>query len=496
MTISLFKKTLFKILIVSVVLSFLGFFFSYRLLEVPTGLTSDEAAFGYNAVLLSRSGHDENGNFLPIFVLSLNGRDWRQPVTQYYMAGFFKLFGASVFNLRLSSVVITLFSATLLFFLARLLINKNAAIFASTVFLLTPLVMIQSHMGLDNIMSIPFTIIWLLGLALFLKNGQRKYLILSAIGLGIGFYSYKGMRAVVPVWTILTILYLFVSNSSKSKFSLQTLSGPIIFILSILPFFAIIPTLEDRYPGAVFDRLQPVFSSVYDLIYYYFSYFDLTFLFIKGDALPYHSTGRHGMMLLASLPLFLIGCYRAIQKKNFWVLILLAFFSAPLLYGLATTAHRASRVMSVIPLYSLLATLGAATLWEFRKALWCKILLPTLVVLVILNYFDFTKYYWFTYPKATENIFGHLDEYQSFEALSKEAKARNLCPYISADLIDSSKVKQLFFESIYFPQGAKVLNPGRIPPDGSILMTNSIPQPEMEKVDLKLPVYHLQTRKK
>jgi len=83
-------------------------FFSYRILNVPLGLTADEGAFAYNAVLLSKTLHDENNRFLPIFVLSLNGADWRQPVTQYYLTAFFRFFGSSVFNLRYSSVVITL----------------------------------------------------------------------------------------------------------------------------------------------------------------------------------------------------------------------------------------------------------------------------------------------------------------------------------------------------------------------------------------------------
>lgn len=81
-------------------------FFSYRLNDVPPGMTIDEPAFGYNAVLLSETLHDENGRFLPVFVLSLDGKDWRQPVTQYFMAGYFKLFGPSVYNLKFTSVIV------------------------------------------------------------------------------------------------------------------------------------------------------------------------------------------------------------------------------------------------------------------------------------------------------------------------------------------------------------------------------------------------------
>src|SRR3989344_1171156 len=142
------------------ILIFSIIFFSFRLSRVPSGVTSDEAAFGYNAVLLSKTLHDENNRFLPIFVLSLNGADWRQPVTQYYLTAFFRLFGSSVFNLRYSSVVITLVSAGLLYYLSYKAGGHKLALFSSFIFLTTPLIMIQSHLGLDNIMPVPFTIIW------------------------------------------------------------------------------------------------------------------------------------------------------------------------------------------------------------------------------------------------------------------------------------------------------------------------------------------------
>jgi hypothetical protein len=78
-----------QLLIWIIISSLVAFIFSYRLLQVPLGLTADEGAFGLNAVLLSNTLRDENNRFLPFFVLSLNGTDWRQPVTQYYLAGFF-----------------------------------------------------------------------------------------------------------------------------------------------------------------------------------------------------------------------------------------------------------------------------------------------------------------------------------------------------------------------------------------------------------------------
>ena len=104
------------ILLIAATVALLGFF-SYKLIQVPSGITGDEAAFGYNAILLSRTLHDENGRKLPVFVLSLNGTDWRQPVTQYFITAYFKIFGPSLFNLRFTSVLIAVVSIWLIYFM-------------------------------------------------------------------------------------------------------------------------------------------------------------------------------------------------------------------------------------------------------------------------------------------------------------------------------------------------------------------------------------------
>lgn len=486
---------LIKIFLVILSLALVIIVFSYRLLEVPAGLTIDEAAFGYNAVLLSRTGHDQNGRFLPFFVLSIDGKDWRQPVTQYYMALFFKIFGPSVFNLRFTSITITLMSAVLLFLIAQKLLDEKAALFLVFVFLSTPLIMIQSHLGLDNIMPIPFGILWLLGVWSFCQSQKRAYLVLSGISLGIGFYTYKGMRATVPVWSILTLIYLTLFLVFKLKLSLRkTFGNLMIFCIAIFPFFAIIPFLEFLYAGAVFGGQHPSFDSIYDFLYPYFSSYDPTFLFIKGDATLFHSTQRHGMMLLATLPLFLIGCYQAVRKGWFWLFILSAFFTAPFLYGLVGSVHRASRLMVIIPLYCLLATLGAFTLWHYKRKILTKSFLFLVIFLMILNYLDFLRYYWFTYPKFTESLFGHLGFYKDYEIFAKEAKEKKLTPYICAELYDNNGESGHFFESIYFSSPVKKIPADQLPPPGSLLMTYRQEIPKMKRVEIELPYYFLQLR--
>src|SRR3989338_6070784 len=181
------SSTLKKALIYFILVTFLFLFFSYRLLDVPKNLTLDEEGFGYNAVLLGETLRDETGRFLPIFALSLDNRDYRQPIAQYYQVLFFKVFGASVYNFKFTSVTIIVLSAVLIFILGKLLFNLKAAIFSTLFFISTPVIMIHSHLGLDNIYPIPFILIWLITFYKYEKSKSLKYLIISGASLGVAF---------------------------------------------------------------------------------------------------------------------------------------------------------------------------------------------------------------------------------------------------------------------------------------------------------------------
>jgi len=427
-----------------------------NLLDVPRGLTVDEAAFGLNASLLARTGRDENGRLLPIFVLSLGGKDWRQPVTQYYQTVFFKLFGAGVYNLRLSSVVVTAVAAVLIYELIRRRYkSRGLAMIGMGLFLLTPIVWIQSHMGLDNNMPVVWSLIWLLGLEGVReeKKVDWKKVVMMAMALGFAFYSYKGMRVVVPVWAGMTTIYLAVIKRDVKR------SG--LFVITMLPFAAIIPWLEIKYAGAIMGGAEVKFTEIYQFFYPYLSYFDPTFLWIKGDATVFHSTGRHGMLLLATMPL-VAGGLVAMVKEGGGGLVLAALGLAPMLMGTVDSVHRASRIMAVVPLYVILMIEGLRW-WAKRVGRWLVVIA---VALVAVNFWDFWTVYGGEYAKVTEENFGNLKYFKAYEV------AKNL----GGQVYVSKAVKMLtgesgrFFEEVYF-SGKAVLAESEEEVDSGVVLS-------------------------
>lgn len=472
-----------KIIIFILVTLGLLVFFSYKLTQIPAGINGDEAAVGYNAILISRTLRDQNGRKLPIFVLTQGGTDWKQPITQYFSVIIFKIFGPSLFNLRMTAVLMVVASVLLIYFLGKKLLGNFGAILAAIFLATTPIIMIQSHLAFDNINAVPFTIIWLIGLYLFSKNRKIRYLVLSAVSLGIGFYSYKAMRIFVPVNLILSLIYLSESFLRKmSKKTFQAILKPVfVFSISIFPFFAVIPDLEFHYSGAVLNHAGLWISNIYNFIYNYFANFDPSFLFIRGDDLLIHSTGYHGMYLLMSLPFFILGLIYSWRKSSFWKLIIISFFLGPLMFGYIGQIHRASRLLAEVPFYALISAAGFISIWQKKT----KLLAGGLILLFILNYYNFIHYYLGDFAKDTANLYTcYSCQDDAYKSLKSESVKLNLYPYIDHVLTQGQDPTRDFIKTMYFTAPPGVWDGDKKDyPKNAVLMTNNSNVDFLTKID-------------
>ncbi len=366
------------------VLTFL--LFSFRITQVPPGINGDESGIGYNAILISKNLTDENNNFLPLFVFA-KGSDWKQPVSVYTIALIFKIFGSSFWTLRATSILFVIASIVILYFLTKEMFNFNFFIIGFFVLITTPIIMIQSHLALENIAVLPFVFFWLLMMCKYEKIKKSIYLFLGGAALGVGIYSYLGMRLIVPVLSLITLFYIR-----------KNLKQGVYFLLGVVPFFLLLYIANFYYPGAVVGHYSAEIPSVNDFLIRYLSIFDLSFLLLKGDATAYHSTGKAGMFLVASFPLFVIGIGKILkEKKSFEMLVLVSFFLAPLLFGFVPDIYRASRLLALIPFYTIISTIG---FFATPKKIGIVIL-----VIMAINYLVFVKDYWFDYSSRVKKVF-------------------------------------------------------------------------------------------
>lgn len=483
-------KRIFSIILIIILTVLIGLFFSYRVLETPPGLTIDEASIGYNAVLISKTFRDETGRFLPIFPLTIGGRDWKQPFSVYASAIIFKLFGASVFNLRLVSILTATISLLLIVFLNFLLLGKRGAWISGLIFLTAPIVLMHSHLAQENIMPIPFVTAWLLGTLLYKKGRGLKYLLFSGLVLGMGIYSYKGMRAIVPSLTAVSLIYLFLFQDWKasSKSIFKRLEPIMVFCLGMAPFILSLPWINTHYSGALFDTQGFHLLRYYDFLYPYISSFDISALFIKGDITVWHSTGLHGVFLISTLPIFIIGLVSAYRQKNnnhFWVFLLGGFFLAPLLFGAVGSVYRFSRLLVLVPFFVSFCTLGALTLIKVKLGHLISVVFASLI---LFNFVDFANYYWFTYPKFSEGYFLPANTVgDAYLYLSNVAKKNNLTPYIAHGTYQADGQTGYFFEAAYFNAPLKSWLPEEPLPPKSIVMAKLAHQPNLKTIGT--PIY-------
>lgn len=474
---------MFKTLIILIIFFLLAFFLcTYKLVDVPPGINGDEAAIGYLATLISKTGFDANGRFLPLFT-NVSWPDWKQPVTIYATVLMFKLFGISFYNLRLVSVIFVLLSGVIIYFSIRELFNQRLAIFSLFIYLTIPIILIQSHLALENIAPLPFISLWLWMLAKYSQVKKNIYLIFAGLAIGASLYSYLGLRLIMPILTILTGGYVYYINRAP-KFRKSGVSAVLIFFLAISPFLILLFLIRNQYPGAIFALNHPRnITSYQEFLLPYISSFDLSFMFMKGDATNYHSTGRQGMFLLATLPLFILGIFKIVRMtKAFFIFILLVFFTTPILYGLPGSVYRASRLLTLIPPFVIITVLGFQTLLGIKKTAWRIGITILAISLIFLNYIDFALDYWNDYSNRVNQDF-EKPIHQVYAKVVKLSRIDHLDVYIQDDAPLRNPIVYNFLEASYFPHGLKRWTEGQVLPPASIVMVSSQVYHRMNKPD-------------
>lgn len=190
----------------------LGFATRFYLLgRVPAGLYLDEAAQGYNAYSILKTGKDEFGKQFPVAFRSFG--DFKTPVYIYLIAPLIPFFGLNSFSIRLPSFIFSIITLPLLYFLIKKLCpqNKDSTLIAlfSTLFLaISPW---HTLFGRTNFECNVALFLMLLGYYLFLLGIKKPaWLPFSAFSFGVALPAYHSERLLIP----LILLFLLIDRKS------------------------------------------------------------------------------------------------------------------------------------------------------------------------------------------------------------------------------------------------------------------------------------------
>lgn len=251
-----------KILIILICL--LAFLLRIYLLDkIPNSISADEAAFGYNAYSILKTGRDEFGVKYPLFFRSFD--DYKNPVYGYLLIPFIKIFGLTEYAIRIPSVISGILVVLLLFLLTKRLTDKiKLSLIVAFLGAISPWLIQYSRVGIEIETSLFLT---LLGFWLFLKGKERPlYYLISAVVLAIDFYTYYSAK----LWIVLFGPVFLILAGKINKYIFAAI---IIFSLMIFPYLKLIGTSSVALRPiaiSVFSQEAEKYQSSRDII------FDLT----------------------------------------------------------------------------------------------------------------------------------------------------------------------------------------------------------------------------
>lgn len=221
----------------------------YKLTEIPNSISADEASFAYNAYSILQTGKDEFGHKLPLYFQSFD--DYKNPLFGYLLIPFIKLGGLNDETIRIPPVLLGTLVIPLFYLVSiKLLNNKRTALLAAFFATISPWLIQYSRVAIDMELSLFTT---LLGIYIFLKGFDNKiYYPISAVILGLAFYSYHSVKIFIPFF----ILFLLLVNRKINK---MVLFGALIFFIMLFPYIRLLTStnIELRpYALSVFSNKE------------------------------------------------------------------------------------------------------------------------------------------------------------------------------------------------------------------------------------------------
>lgn len=388
-------------------ITLLGLFVRFcRLGEAPAGLYLDEAAQGYNAYSILKTGRDEFGKFLPIVFRSF--ADFKTPIYIYLIVPLIPVFGLSSFTVRFPSFFFSVLTLPLIYLLIRQLLRKSNL--SAPLALLTALMLAISPwhtlFGRTNF-ECNVALFFLIVAVYFFYLSQKKpfMLIISAFFFAITIPAYHSQRIIVPL--ILILLFIRHHRFLFSRIHLRyTVVGFIIGLVLSLPILSIITTpgflarattlnIFNQTPSGYLAWYHGPLSSIINARWYlttkeffslYFSYFSPRNIFQLGDYGPRSSFPDLAVQYSWQFPFYVFGLYRLIIEKKLGDLrffMISLWLISPLPAAMTRDPFTTIRALPMVVPLSFIISLGIIRVYEFITPKFRKFFIISLGAAVI-----------------------------------------------------------------------------------------------------------------
>ena len=376
------KKILFCLLSLSFITRF------FYLGSLPPALNRDEAAIGYNAYSILKTGRDEHNQPFPLNFKSIG--DYKMPLYIYATILPDNLFCLTEFSIRFWSAlagviaVVAIYLITKNFWAGLFMALNPWAIFYSRIAYEANLALALFLVGFWLIMQKKFwgLIFWLL--ACLTYSSALIFIPLFLIPMAI---KYKP-KLIWLAGFILVYSLIFISSwrVSSQKQNITVFSDP--YLIDVYNRERTLRYVKNPLTTKLFFNKYVYFGKI--VAGNYLKTFSLQFLVLKGDKHPWHQIPGIGNFYFIEIILAVIGLT---QVKFFWWSWLLL---APLASAITVDAPHSTRALFILPIILILAAAGAKKVTRF---------LPVILLIFLLNFIYAGYQYLQVYPvKAAGNL--------------------------------------------------------------------------------------------
>jgi len=366
----------------------------YKLNEIPASLNPDEAALGYNAYSIFKTGADEHGQFLPLALKSFG--DWKLPVYSYITVVSVAFFGLTEVAVRIPSAIAGVLGVFFIYGIALILFKKKGiSLLASFFFALSPWSIYFSRAAYEVNVATTIFLGGFLALLHYFQKKRARYLFLSFVLFGTTMFTQHNYIVFTPLY-VFTILFLFRRKISYSRGWYMAIS--LFAILVVVSYMSIavgggkkvsnLNIFNDR--NVIYNRveklrgddspknnfLERIFHTkysggAYQFALNYLNSYSPNFLFDKGGEKLVHNIGDVGYFYVLDAFFVIIGLAFLLWNKEKELLLFLApwLLIAPIPSAI-TRELSGTRLFTIVPLFMLIASYGAykmITIWKEGK---------------------------------------------------------------------------------------------------------------------------------
>lgn len=413
-----------KILILLALFTFLSLFLHiYKIRTVPPCLNADEAAFGYNAYSILKTGKDEYGAFLPLRLKSFG--DYKLPLYSYLSIPFIAVLGLSEFSMRLLANLIGIFFPILLFLTVNELFqNKKIALLSAFLISVSPWLQITSRHAHETTLAALTITLSVLFFARFLKKQSLKNFLIFSLFNVLSLFSYHTAR-IFAIYFFFCLIFILFKNKVFIKIKKRYL-----LLIFLIPIFVFLYS-EIKYPAVRVNNLiffrnlgfslkinelrgehnlrilhNKLTESVLHLSKEYLKYFSPQFLSIYGDLNPRFGYDGISPITVVEYIFIFIGLYYLFKNKEkyrFFILFLLLI--SPSTASLSWQDYSLTRSFYLIIPLILITSYGFINfLYKIKDLKQKKFIITIFSLLFIFFLINTWDFYFFHYPKRAQTI--------------------------------------------------------------------------------------------